>query len=57
MDKIDRSGETNINLEEAFYSYKQIKEDYIKQMADEYKDKIPRKLYDAMYKWEVEITD
>lgn len=44
-------------LEEAFYSYKQIKEDYIKQIADEYKDKIPKKLYDAMYKWEVEITD
>lgn len=43
--------------EEAFYSYKQIKEKYIKQIADEYKDRIPKKLYDAMYKWEVEITD
>ena len=44
--------------EEAFYKgYKQLKEQYIKQVADEYKDKIPTKLYDAMYKYEVEITD
>lgn len=43
--------------EEAFYSYKQEKEKYIKEVADEYKDKIPKKLYDAMYRYEVEITD
>lgn len=43
--------------EEAFYAYKEIKEKYIKEMADEYKDKIPQKLYDAMYRYEVEITD
>lgn len=43
--------------EEAFYSYKNFKENYIKQIADEYKDKIPQRLYDAMYKWKVEITD
>ena len=43
--------------EEAFYAYKEFKEQYIKQVADEYKDKIPKKLYDAMYKYEVEITD
>jgi predicted amino acid-binding ACT domain protein len=28
-----------------------------KQVAELYKDKIPQKLYDAMYKYEVEITD
>ena len=43
--------------EEAFEVYKQFKEQYIKQIADEYKDKIPKKLYDAMYRYEVEITD
>lgn len=43
--------------EEAFQSYKQAKEQYIKQVADEYKDRIPKKLYDAMYRYEVEITD
>lgn len=43
--------------EEAFYAYKEFKEKYIKQIADEYKDKIPQKLYNAMYKYEVEITD
>ena len=43
--------------EEAFYAYKQFKENYIKEVADEYKDKIPQKLYEAMYRYEVEITD
>lgn len=42
---------------EAFKVYKQFKEQYIKQVADEYKDKIPKILYDAMYKYKVEITD
>ena len=41
----------------AFYAYKQFKENYIKQVADEYKDIIPQRLYDAMYKYEVEIND
>lgn len=43
--------------EEAFNVYKEFKENYIKQVADYYKDKIPTKLYDAMYQYEVEITD
>lgn len=43
--------------EKAFKIYKQFKESYIKQVADYYKDKIPTKLYDAMYKYEIEITD
>ena len=42
---------------QAFYTYKIFKEKYIKQIADEYKDKIPQKLYDAMYKYKVEIND
>lgn len=43
--------------EEAFKVYKEFKEAYIKQVADEYKNKIPKELYNAMYAWEVEITD
>ena len=43
--------------EEGFYSYKKFKEQYIKEIADDYKDKIPNRLYDAMYRYEVEITD
>ncbi|MBY6838715.1 hypothetical protein [Clostridium botulinum] len=43
--------------EKAFYAYKEFKEKYIKQVANEYKDKIPQKLYDAMYNYKVEITD
>ena len=43
--------------EEAFNAYKIAKENEIKRIADEYKDKIPQKLYDAMYSYEVEITD
>ena len=41
----------------AFYAYKQFKENYIKQVADEYKDLIPQRLFEAMYKFEVEIND
>ncbi len=43
--------------QQAFNSYKQFKEQYIKQVADEYKDKIPEKLYQAMHNYEVEMTD
>ena len=43
--------------EEAFLAYKVFKENYIKQVADEYKKLIPQKLYEAMYKYEVEIND
>ena len=42
---------------EAFLAYKEFKEAYIKQIADEYKGRIPDRLYDAMYAWEVEEDD
>ena len=42
---------------QAFYTYKIYKENYIKQVADEYKDLIPKELYNAMYRYEVEIND
>lgn len=44
-------------IEEAFNAYKMEKERYIKQVANEYKSYIPKKLYDAMYEYEVEIND
>lgn len=44
-------------VEEAFIVYKAFKENYIKQVADEYKKYIPTKLYEAMYKYEVELDD
>lgn len=43
--------------EEAFYAYKERKEALIKQIADAYKNVIPKRLYDALYAYEVEITD
>lgn len=41
----------------AFNTYKEFKEKYIKEVANEYKDTIPKRLYDALYRYEVEITD
>lgn len=43
--------------EEAFYDYKKKKEQHIKEMADKYKDQIPQKVYNAMYNYQVDITD
>lgn len=43
--------------EEAFQIYKKVKERYIKEIAEEYKDKIPTKLYDAMVTYKIEIDD
>ena len=42
---------------EAFKSYKQNKESYIKQVANELKKYIPEKLYKAMINYEVDIND
>ena len=43
--------------EEAFQAYKTYKENLIKEIAEEYKNKIPEVLYKSLYKYEVEITD
>ena len=43
--------------EEAFYIYKNFKENYIKQVADEYYNYIPRELWKAMWEYQIEITD
>ena len=45
--------------EEAFQAYKIAKEQYIKELAEKYfqEGKITKKVYDALMKYEVEITD
>lgn len=43
--------------EEAFQVYKEAKEQYIKEVADKWKDKINPRVYKAMYIYQVEITD
>lgn len=46
--------------EEAFQAYKLAKEAYIKEVADFYMNKypnFPQKLYDALYDYQVDITD
>lgn len=43
--------------EEAFYTYKTAKENNIKNVADRWKGQITEPCYEAMYNYEVEITD
>ena len=42
---------------EAFEDYKTRKELEIKRIAEEYRELIPTKLYEAMYRYEVNIDD
>lgn len=46
-------------IQEAFYAYKDAKERYIKSVAEKYfqEGKITEKVYNALMKYEVEITD
>lgn len=46
--------------EKAFYAYKEFKESHIRQVAENYKNKydsFPKKLYEAMMNWKIEISD
>jgi hypothetical protein len=43
--------------EEAFKCYKFHKEQYIKEVADKWKDQLDPRVYEAMYNYQVEITD
>lgn len=43
--------------EEAFQAYKNFKEQYIKEVANQYKNVIPQQLYTAMINYQVEIND
>jgi hypothetical protein len=42
---------------DAFNAYKEAKENWIKQVADKWKDKLDPKVYQALYNYQVEITD
>ena len=44
-------------IEDAFYAYKELKEQEIKRVADYYQQYIPQELYEALYEYEVEIDD
>lgn len=54
--KKERIGSSD-NVEDSFKKYKIEKEKYIKQVADEYKNIISEKVYNAMYAYKVNITD
>ena len=43
--------------EEAFRAYKQVKESYIKEVAEKWKGDIDPRVYEALMNWKVEITD
>ncbi len=43
--------------EEAFQVYKNFKEQYIKEVAEQYRNKIPTRLYTAMINYKVDIND
>lgn len=48
---------TFATIEEAFQAYKIAKENYIKEVADKWKEQITEQTYQAMYNYQVEITD
>lgn len=56
---IDRCVGSFLTPEEAFVAYKNAKESYIKRVADEYYSdgRITKRVYDALMRYEVEITD
>ena len=43
--------------EDAFYAYKKAKELYLKELANKWRDQIDPRVYEALMKYEVEITD
>lgn len=45
------------NAQEAFYAYKEVKESYIKEVANKWKYRIDPRVYNALMSWNIEITD
>ena len=45
------------DVSSAFKKYKEYKEDFIKKMAKQYRDRIPYKVYEAMINWVIDIND
>lgn len=56
IDGVKKSSRHN-TPEEAFQAYKTEKEKYIKEVAEKWKPNLDPRVYEAMYKYEVEITD
>ena len=54
--KQEHLGYFNTELE-AFEAYKQAKENYIKELADKYKDMLDPRAYEALYNYTVDIDD
>ena len=46
-----------VTPEEAFHAYKAVKEQHAKVLANKWKDKIDPRAYEALMKWNVDITD
>ena len=46
-----------LNPIDAFNAYKQAKENYLKELANKWKDKIDDRAYNALMNYQVEITD
>ncbi len=44
-------------VESAFGKYKEYKEDFIKKIAGQNRERIPYKVYEAMMGWKIEIDD
>lgn len=45
------------NPTDAFYAYKQAKEDFAKELAEKWKAQIDPRVYNALMSYQVEITD
>ena len=43
--------------ESAFVRYKEYKEDFIQDIAEQHKNVIPHKAYEAMMNWKIEVDD
>lgn len=46
-----------ISINDSMRNHKENKEEFIKNVAEQHKDKIPDKIYQAMMNWQIEITD
>lgn len=60
INTVDKRERKYFSLDKPFQTftyYKEYKENYIKQIANEYKNLIPIELYNALYSYKVEIND
>lgn len=57
IDGVQKYFGSHATPEEAFKAHKEAKEKYIKEKADKWKNLIDPRVYEALYKYEVEITD